>query len=460
MLWSYLKKMMIIINWENDLGLMTNRVISQTFLLLIFILLVAGCSNSPTSSDEDDFDISEELACTDGISDGIYSCESIDLLAHVPVSELLTESLTNGKALNDIWGWTDPKTGVEYALVGLGDGVAFVDISTPTAPVVVGKLNETTSASKSSSPKEYSENLHHETKSGWRDFKVYQNHLYVVSDGQDHGLQIFDLTRLRNIENPPEMFSEDVLYEYFDNAHNIAINEETGFAYVAGSNTYGGGLHILDIQNPTNPEFAGFHSDSTVGRDTTGYVHDTQCVSYHGPDTDYQMDEICMNSSEDYLVISEVTDKQNTSTISKATYDDVGYIHQGWLSEDHRYFLLDDEFDEFQDTNTRTYIWDIQDLDDPRLIGTYVSDIMSTDHNQFVKGNYTYQANYTGGLRILSLDNIADGELEEIAHFDTFPEDDEAGFRGAWSNYPYFDSGVVVVSDINNGLFILYPHLE
>lgn len=425
------------------------------YVCTLFLLLTAGCSNNPTSSNGDGFDIPEEYKCTDGMSNDIYSCEDIDLLAHIPVAEMPTEPLDDGKALNDIWGWTDPQTGVEYALVGLVDGVAFVDISTPTEPIVVGKLKETASVSETSQ-----KNLDHETKSNWRDIKVYQNHLFVVSDGQDHGLQVFDLTRLRNIENPPEMFSEDLLYKDFDNAHNIAVNEQSGYAYVVGANTYGGGLHILDIRNPVEPIFAGFHSDSTVGHNRTGYVHDTQCVNYQGPDADYQGNEICMNSSEDYLVVADVSDKQNISTISKSTYDDVGYIHQGWLTEDHRYFLLDDEFDEFERRNTRTFIWDVQDLDDPRLIGIYESALGSTDHNQFVKGEHVYQANYAGGLRILDLHNIGDGTLEEVAHFDTFSADNEAGFSGAWSNYPYFNSGVVVVSDISNGLYILYPQLD
>jgi choice-of-anchor B domain-containing protein len=431
-------------------------------ILLILSVLIAGCADNPTDpeSSEDAIEIPEKLKCSDGLSNEKYSCENIDLVAHVPVEELLTEPLDNGKALNDIWGWTDPQTGIEYALVGLTDGVAFVDISTPSDPEVVAKLNETTSSSKSTANNLWKGTIAHDEKSAWRDFKVYENYLYVVSDAQPHGLQVFDLTRLRDIDDPPAMLREDVLYEEFENAHNIAINTETGFAYIGGSDTYGGGLHIVDIQDPLNPEFAGFHSDSTVGRNSTGYVHDMQCVSYQGPDADYQSDEICMNSSETHLVIANVTDKEHTSTISKVTYEGNAYAHQGWLTEDHRYFLLDDESDEHQGINTRTYIWDVQNLDDPKLIDVYQSSLTVIDHNQFVKGDYVYQANYTSGLRILNLENIIDGILEEVAHFDTFPAGNRLEFDGAWSNYPYFESGVVIVSDITNGLFILKPNLE
>ena len=181
---------------------------------------------------------------------------------------------------------------------------------------------------------------------------------------------------------------------------------------------------------------------------------------YEGSDTDYQGGEICMNSSETHLVIANVTDKEQTETIAKSTYENNGYAHQGWLTEDHRYFLLDDEFDEAQNgINTQTYIWDIQDLDNPELIGVREANTPSIDHNQYIKDNYTYQANYTAGLRILSLDNIANGELEEVAYFDTFPSSDDRFFDGAWSNYPFFESGIIIVSDVSNGLFILNPTL-
>lgn len=457
------------------------------YLLLTIFILISGCEDDPTTTGNS---MPEENEQTDGTGDngdnsddngddssddnddgssespcGDYPCNNIDLVGWVSPDDLMGEPLSQNDPLilNDIWGWTDPAIGKEYALVGLNDGVTFVDLSTPSEPVVIGKLpeelNNGSGSAFNSATSGGGFDMRHE-KSSWRDFKVYQNHLYVVSDAQPHGLQIFDLTRLRNVNNPPVEFTEDAHYDGFGKAHNIAINEETGFSYIVGSDTYGGGLHILDLQSPLNPQFVGFHSDSTVGHESTGYVHDAQCVVYEGPDTDYQGDEICMNSSETHLVVANVTDKENTTTISKATYDGNDYAHQGWLTEDQRYFLLDDELDEYHGgKNTTTYIWDMQDLDDPQLIGTHTSNLGSIDHNLYIKGDYVYQANYTAGLRILSLDNIASGKLSEIAYFDTFPDDDEVKFDGAWSNYPYFESGIVIVGDISNGLFILEPKL-
>jgi choice-of-anchor B domain-containing protein len=428
-------------------------------IITLAIVLITGCDSADSNSDENLFEEpspSETNLCAD-----TYPCRNITLLANLTPTELL------GDRLNDIWGWTDPQTGKEYALVGLTDRLTFVDISTPAAPQVIGTLPESIIDSATTMPT--SSNQHDDEDEGkaapWRDIKVFDDHAYVVSDGQPHGLQIFDLTRLRNVSNPPETFTEDVHFTEFGNAHNIAINEASGFAYVVGSNRAGGGLYILDISSPKNPVLAGTHADTTVGRASTGYVHDTQCVMYNGPDNDYAGQEVCFNSSETHFVIADVTDKMATSTIAKSTYAGNAYAHQGWLTQDHRYFLLDDELDDELDENnsggsTTTYIWDVQDLDDPQLIGRHEAETISIDHNLYVRDNYVYQANYTTGLRILDVSDIGSGSLREVAFFDTFPASNAVQFDGAWSNYPFFDSGIVIVSDISNGLFILSPELE
>lgn len=433
--------------------------------MLLMAFLIASCSNTPSGNidDTDNDDVGNtpviSADCESGLA-GEYPCSNVNLLAHIPVADLL------GERLNDIWGWTDTQTGKEYALVGMTDRVTFVDISTPTQPLVIGTLPESINNKMKSSA---SKNLYDEEEnSTWRDVKVYKDHAFIVSDGQPHGLQVFDLTQLRGIEEPPVTFTENVHFTAFGNAHNIAINEESGYAYVAGSNQVGGGLYILDISDPLNPVFAGSHADSSVGfaRSTpngtspTGYVHDTQCVIYNGPDIDYVGDEICFNSSETHLVIANVTDKSSTMTIGKSDYSGQSYAHQGWLTEDHQYFLLDDELDESNiGTQTTTYIWDVKDLENPMLIGTYTGESNSIDHNLYVRDNHVYQANYTSGLRILNLDDISSGNLSEVAFFDTYPLDNATRFDGAWSNYPYFESGIVIVSDISNGLFILSPQL-
>ncbi len=366
--------------------------------------------------------------CIDGTAD-IYPCDRVDLLAFMPLSTI------GGGSGNDVWGWTDPTNGNEYAIMGRSNGTAFVDISDPVNPVYLGDLPT------------------HSASSSWRDIKVYQDHAFIVSDlNGAHGMQVFDLDALRDIASPPVTFGESAHYDQFGSAHNIAINEESGFAYVVGGDC-SGGLHMIDLGVPDAPQFAGCFS-------ADGYTHDAQCVNYTGPDPDHQGKEICFNSNEDTLTIVDTTDKASPVMLSRTGYSGSAYAHQGWLTDDHSYFLLDDELDESNfGHNTRTYVWDVRDLDAPAVIGSSTGNLPAIDHNQYVHDGYTYQANYTSGLRILSLDDVASGNLTEVAFFDTYPASDAIGFSGAWSVYPYFDSGTVVVSGIDEGLFVLRPVL-
>ncbi|MBR08163.1 MAG: hypothetical protein CMP48_10795 [Rickettsiales bacterium] len=388
-----------------------------------------------------------QAPCVDGFS-GKYPCNQITLLAHMEPSEL--EAVEhNSFWLNDIWGWTDPETDKEYALVGLKDGVAFVDVSTPTNPVFLGKLPEPNTANNRNS--RTSEVQH--GKSTWRDIKTYKNYALIVSDlNAAHGMQIFDLTKLRDI-NSPQTFEQDAHYQGFGSAHNIVINEDTGHAFAvgisSGGTTCSGGLHIIDINEPLNPTFIGCFSEDN-------YTHDAQCVTYYGTDTDYQDKAVCFNSNENTLTIVNLEDPENPEMISRTGYDNARYSHQGWLTEDHRFFLMNDELDEDQfGHNAKTLIWDIEDLDNPLLIGSYYNNEPSIDHNLYTRDDMVFESNYWSGLRVLSSENIQSGELREIASFDTYPEGDGIHFGGTWSNYPYFSSGTIIVSDMNNGLFIL-----
>lgn len=383
--------------------------------------------------------IFSQTPCENGSVNG-YPCNQVDFYARLSNTELSGGAQVD---LNDIWGWTDPETQKEYALVGLTNGTVFVDISSPENPVIIGRLPSHTGSS-----------------SLWRDIKVFNNHAFVVADGNSgHGMQVFDLTRLRNVTNAPETFENDAHYDGVSSAHNIVINEETGFAYIVGARNAGngcgqGGLHIVDINDPINPVFAGCF-------DADGYTHDAQCVIYAGPDADYQGNEVCFNANENTITLADVTNKSATSLISKQGYPQSAYSHQGWLTEDHQYFISNDELDEGNfNINTRTLVWDVRDLDNPVLLTQYYSEQKTIDHNLYVKGNRIYQSNYENGLIILDAEEVAEGKLRELAFFDTYPASENTQFNGAWSNYPFFESGVVIVSDINNGLFILQTNIK
>lgn len=368
--------------------------------------------------------------CVDGQA-AIFPCRNVALESFVSLRNL---NGGNGNAMaNDIWGWS--KSGREFALVGLDVGTSFVEITDPNNPVVLGKLPTKTS------------------DSSWRDIKTYDHYALIVSEALGHGMQIFDLDRLLTA-TPYETFTEDAHFGGFSNAHNVFVNEDTGFAYAVGTNNCLGGLQMVDMTNPLSPTDAGCYG-------SRGYTHDVQCVIYNGPDTEHNGKEICFASNEDTVDIIDVTNKASPILLSVFDYENDQYTHQGWLTEDHTYFLVDDELDEYFGavSNTRTLIVDVSDLDEPELVNTHFSSTGAIDHNQYVKGHYSYQANYRAGLRILDIEDIENGSLTEVAYFDTYPADDSAEFNSAWSNYPYYDSGVVVISDIERGLFVVRPDL-
>jgi choice-of-anchor B domain-containing protein len=254
-------------------------------------------------------------------------------------------------------------------------------------------------------------------------------------------------------------FTEDGRYTEVSSVHNIAINEATGFAYATGSNgggtTCGGGLHMINLSNLTNPSFAGCFSDPTTGRIGTGYTHDVQCIIYSGPDADYTGREICIGSNETAISVADVSDKGNPVAVSTATYPDVGYVHQGWFTEDQRYFVQNDELDERLNlvARSRMLVWDMIDLDDPILIAEHLGPTGAIDHNMYVKGHFVYHSNYHFGFRVVDVSNPTNPI--EAGFFDTHPPDDAPGFEGSWSNYPFFDSGIIAVTSAEEGLFIL-----
>ncbi|MEP3838828.1 MAG: choice-of-anchor B family protein [Algibacter sp.] len=374
--------------------------------------------------------------CQNGFAD-IYPCKDYDLMANIPLTTF------EASAGNDCWGWTDPTTGKEYALMATSHNTAFVDITKPNEPIYLGNLPTATSSSP------------------WRDVKVYKDHAFIVADcslgndptcNDDHGLQVFDLTRLRNVPNPPETFTADTHFTEFGKAHNIVINEDSGYAYIVGANrssTYLGGPIFINIQDPKNPVSEGGFSQG-------GYSHDAQVVTYNGPDSDYTGKEILVGSNENEVVIADVSDKANPTIISTISYANVWYAHQGWFTQDMKYFILGDELDEARaGNNTRTIVFDFTDLDNPVFHFDYYGESTAIDHNGYIKNDTYYFANYRAGVRMLNISAIENKSFTEIGYFDTYPPNNGTEFNGAWSIYPYFSSGNIIISDIEKGLFII-----
>lgn len=373
--------------------------------------------------------------CTNGMA-GEFPCENIDLLAHMPLTEIGGDP-ENGVLANDNWAWVSPDTGKEYVMVGLRDGTSFIDVSDPLNPVYIGKLPS-----------------HENGLSDYRDIKVYNDYAFIVGDipYTAHGMQVFDLSKLDNdASRPPIEFTADAHYDGVGYGHNMWINEETGFAYIFRSDKCESGTVMVDINDPLNPVTAG--TDGCLITD--GADSDAECIIYNGPDTDHTGKEICFVGSDSTIGIADVTDKDNPVILANETYPNITRAHQGALTADGKYWLISDTMDEFMlGFNTRTIIIDITDLDNPEYVGFHEQENTARDHNVYVSGNLAIQSNWRAGLRVLDISDIDNWEL--MAYFDTYPENDDPAVKsGAWSHYDWLPSNIIVVSDVESGLFLL-----
>ena len=238
------------------------------------------------------------VSCSNGNAAG-YPCSNVDLLSHLPLSTFSTI------AADDIWGWTHTGTGREFAIICLQDGTAFVEITNPTNPIYLGKLPTRT------------------VESSWRDIKTYKDHAFIVSEAINHGMQIFDMTQLLSLTSTPKTLEATATYNgdnsntAIGSAHNIVINEESGYAYIVGSTRCNGGLIFVDISNPASPTDAGCFSEDL-------YTHDAHCVNYKGPDQAYYGNEICFACNEDTVTIVDVSDKNNPVELDRVSYSQEG----------------------------------------------------------------------------------------------------------------------------------------
>ena len=349
----------------------------------------------------------------DGSAREGFASENMTLLSWLAFDDFPTDPDRGSSC----WGYVSP-SGREYALYGMSTGTAFVDITDPVNPVIVGVI---------AGP-----------YSWWREMKVMGHYAYSVNE-TGSGIQVIDMSQ---IDQGVVTWVKNKTQGGHATTHTLASNPDSGYIYLCGANIANGGLVAVSTTNPSDPVIVGSWSGA--------YVHEAQVVSYtSGP---YAGKEIAFLFSSGRVRIVDVTSKSNMHQISEGFYEGTRYSHQGWASGDRRWLYLDDEFDEIKGRNrTTTHIFNIENIYAPTYVGFWQGPLAATDHNQYWHEGRLYQANYNSGLQVLDATDPIN--LERIAYFDTFPASDKAGFGGAWSCFPYYPSGSVIISDILSGLY-------
>lgn len=312
---------------------------------------------------------------------------------------------------NDVWGYTDPTTGKEYAILGSGRGTYIVDVSTPSRPVQRGFIAASASGWRNSA---------------WRDMKTYRTYAYVVTEGGG-GMQILDLT---NPDRPRLVKTWGT--NLWPNTHNIAIDPQAGLAAVCGTRT---GMHFIDLKtDPLNPKI--------VATIRSPYIHDLHIQNGRAHCAELY--------SNNYLVL-DVSSLPTTSTLARVRMPGARYSHSMWAAEDDRYLLSANET-----SGGPVAVWDIRNIRSPVVVARYQasSSTFAIPHNPFLKEYVGHISYYTEGYRVIDVSQP--GRPVEVGYYDTWGGT-SGGFAGAWGCYPFTDSGLAFVSDIQSGLYILKP---
>ncbi|GAO20155.1 hypothetical protein UVI_02060720 [Ustilaginoidea virens] len=332
---------------------------------------------------------------------GEYSCENVDLRGFLRHQDLGSETRS----------WTSLSRR-EFGIIGQIDSMGFIEVLKDGSLI-------------------------------WRDIKVIGRHAYIGSEAPSHGLQVFDLTKLLTVDarSPPTFDIKSDLTAHFSgfgSSHNIVAHGATRTIFAVGTSRNGsckGGM---------------------------------PCVIYKVPDRRYRGHEICFCYDERALTIVDVTRRHNAKRLSVTPYRGASYTHQGWLTgHDQRFLLLDDKLDEVRgnsaaaDGRTTTYIVDTADLTRPVFTGYYKSPAKAIDHNLYIVNGLSYISNYGSRLRIVNVTSVAENSsgswFREVRFFDVYPEDNAVGrevtFNGAWSVYPFFQSGNILINSIERKIF-------
>jgi choice-of-anchor B domain-containing protein len=319
-----------------------------------------------------------------------------------------------GYQYNDVWGYA--AAGREYGIIGSTVGVHVIDITVPTTPVQVAQLNSGCASTR------------------WRDFATYQNYLYAISDNcAGSTLQIFDLTPLPGV--PTLVYNSSA---FFSTAHTLSINPVSRRIYIGGANTQNNGILILDITNPIVPTLA---ADFLLGAYTHDvYVHNDTLYAFFGTNGMGSFDLV--NLAAPYALGYIFG------------YPENGYAHSGCGINNNKHMVwLDETADKGIHVGNVTDPYNITFELNFRsaLLGPAFTNSMA--HNAVAVGDLLYVSYYQDGLQIW---NVSDPlSPVRVGYYDTNVNATYTGMFGAWGVHPPLPSGNILISDTQNGLFVL-----
>ncbi len=323
----------------------------------------------------------------------------------------LRSTIPYGVELSNIWGHVDAQ-GNEYALVGYYNGLSIVDVTDPDNPFIAFTVPG--------------------PNSSWREVKTWQNYAYVTTEGGNQGLQIVNLDYLPDSVQFKNWKGTGAINNQLETIH--ALHVDDGFVYLYGSNLFNGSALVVDLADPWNPVYMG-HTPGSYIHD--GYVRNDTLWGGHIYDGYFSVYDLANKANPVLLA------QQNTPT---------NFTHNTWLNDEGSVlFTTDETTDSYLATYDITDLGNITELD--RFQTTPGSG--SIVHNTHIVNDYAVTSWYKDGISIV--DGSRPSNLVEVGRYDTYTQGSGNGFNGCWGVYPFLPSGTIVVSDIDNGLFVLTP---
>lgn len=340
---------------------------------------------------------------------------NISVLYHWKVDSFPISS-AHQNAYNEVWGFV--QGGKEYAVIGTTLGTHIFDVTTPTQSEEVVYIPGEAQG----------------TSIVHRDYHDYAGYLYIVCDEGNSTLQIADLSFLP--DSTPLVYNSDSL---FKRSHNIFIDSSAAKMYVCGGTNQ---LNVYSLDNPIEPTLlVNCSTQVTNWNSNIGYIHDI----YVRNDTAY------CNAGSNGLFVVDFSDAPNPVVLgSLEQYPYQGYNHSGWLSDDGKTYALADE-----NHGYKIKLLDVEDLSDITLLDTIGSEIhpLSIPHNLIFEGDFLYVSYYHDGTYIW---NTADPENPFITgYYDTSTDTHITDYHGNWGVYPFLPSGILLASDMQNGLYVM-----